>query len=93
MSLTCALAFQSVPDVTVEVIIAGQEQATTLGESHRGDSTNNVVVAVHHQLLVSAQVEQPAGGVVRACAKGISIGEKLQKRGNEELIDVLSLSK
>ncbi|TNN69100.1 hypothetical protein EYF80_020683 [Liparis tanakae] len=54
----------SVPDVAVEVVVAGQEQAATLGEGHRGDAADDVVMAVHHQLLVGTQVKQPAGGVV-----------------------------
>jgi len=63
-SFTCTFAFQSVPDVAVEVIVAGQEQAATLGEGHRGDAADDGVMAVHHQLLVGTQVKQPAGGVV-----------------------------
>lgn len=77
--LTWALAFQSVPHVAVEVVVASQEQAAALGESHRGDAADDVVVAVHHQLLVGAQVKQPAGGVVRACAKGVPVGEELSR--------------
>lgn len=83
MSLTCTLAFQSVPDVAVEVIVAGQEQSATLGESHGGDAADDVVVAVHHQLLVGTQVKQPAGGIIRACAKCIPIGEKLREKKNQ----------
>lgn len=81
-SLTSTFAFQSVPDVAVEVIVASQEQAAALGESHRGDAADDVVMAVHHQLLVSAQVEQPAGGVIRACAEGVPVGEELPEKRN-----------
>lgn len=34
-------------------------------------------MAVEAQLLVGAQVEQPAGGVVGACGEGAAVGEKL----------------
>lgn len=37
-------------------------------------------MTVHHQLLVSPQVKQPAGGIIRACPKGVPIGEKLQEQ-------------
>lgn len=76
---TCSLPFQSVPNVAVEVVVPSQQQASALGEGHGSDATDDVVVAVHHQLLVSAQVKQPAGGVIRACAKSIPIGEKLEE--------------
>ena len=84
MSLTCTLSLQGVPDVAVEVIVAGQEQSATLGESHGGDAADDVVVAVHHQLLVGTQVKQPAGGIIRACAKSIPIGEKLQETRHKQ---------
>lgn len=63
-SLTCTVGLQSVPDVAVKVVVAGQQQASALGERHGGDAADDVVVGVDHQLLVGAQVEQPAGGVV-----------------------------
>lgn len=63
-SRTCTLSFQSVPDVAVEVIVASQEQTAALRERHGRNAADYVVVAVHHQLLVSTQVKQPAGGVV-----------------------------
>ncbi|TNN72473.1 hypothetical protein EYF80_017249 [Liparis tanakae] len=51
-------------DVAVEVIITGQQQTAGARESHGGDATNDVVVAVEAELLVGTQVKQPAGGVV-----------------------------
>lgn len=83
MSLTGTFAFQSVPDVAVEVIVASQQQASALGESHRGDAADDVVVAVHHQLLVSTQVEEPAGGVIGAGAEGIPVREELPEDRND----------
>lgn len=76
---TCSLPFQSVPNVAVEVVVSSQQQASALGEGHGSDATDDVVVAVHHQLLVSTQVKQPAGGVIGACAKCIPVGEKLEE--------------
>lgn len=45
-------------------------------------------MAVHHQLLVSAQVEQPAGGVIRACAEGIPVREELPGEGMMEMVSL-----
>lgn len=63
-SVTCTISFQSVPDVAVKVIVTCQEEAAALRKGHRGDATDDVIVTVHHQLLVGAQVKQPAGGVI-----------------------------
>jgi len=62
--LTCSVSLHGVPDVAVEVIITGQQQTAGAREGHGGDATNDVVVAVDAELLVGAQVKQPAGGVV-----------------------------
>lgn len=62
--LTCSLALQRVPDIAVEVVIAGEQQAAALGEGHRGDATDDAVVRVHHELLIRTQVKQPAGGII-----------------------------
>ena len=32
--LTCSFGFEGVPHVAVEVIVAGQQQASALGEGH-----------------------------------------------------------
>lgn len=77
--LTCPLPFEGVPHVAVEVVVAGEQQAPALGEGHGGDAADDVVVGVHHQLLVCPQVKQPARGVVRARGKRVAVGEKLQR--------------
>ena len=56
---------ESVPDIAVEVIISAEQKAAALGERHRRDATDDVVVRVHSDLLVGTDVEQPARGVVR----------------------------
>lgn len=50
--LTCPVALHGVPNVAVEVIVAGQQEAPAAGEGHRGDAADDVVVRVQHQLLV-----------------------------------------
>lgn len=78
LALTHTLALHGVPDIAVEVIVACKEQATTEGESHRCDATDDALVGIGGQLLVCPQVKQTAGGVVRACADGLSTGEELR---------------
>ena len=71
------LGLHGVPDVAVEVIVAGQKKATGLGEGDTGDATDDIVVAVQGELLVSSDVKQPTGGVIRPGGECESIGEKL----------------
>lgn len=79
--LTGALGLHGVPDVAVEVVVAGQQQAPRLGEGHRGDAADDVVVRVHGQLLVRPHVKQAARRVVRPRRKRIPVGEELQREG------------
>lgn len=63
-SPTCPVGFERIPDVAVEVVVAGEQEAPALGERHGGDPAYDVVVGVGHELLVRTEVEQSAGGVV-----------------------------
>lgn len=92
VSPTCSVPLHGVPDVAVKVIVARQQQAAGARESHRGDAADDVVVAVDAELLVCAQVKQPAGGVIRACSKSAAIGKELQRRNRNRisLVDYLS---
>lgn len=78
LALTHTLALHGVPDIAVEVIIACKEQAATEGEGHRCDAADDALVGIGGQLLVCPKVKQTAGGIIRACADGLSIGEKLR---------------
>lgn len=80
MTPTCPVALHGVPDVAVEVVVSGQQQAPGVGERHGRDATDDVVVGVQAELLVRPQVEQPAGGVVRARGEGTAVGEELWGR-------------
>jgi len=66
---TSALLLQNVPDVAVEVVVAAKQKAAALRERHRRDSTDDVVVRVHADLLVGTDVEEQARGVVRPSRK------------------------
>ena len=78
--LTCSVSFECIPDITVEVVIPSEEEAATLGEGNRCNTTDNVVMGVGHELLVCAEVKQPACSIVRASGKGIAIGEELERK-------------
>lgn len=64
--LTGALALHGVPHVAVEVVVAGEQQAARLAEGDGRDAADDVVVRVHRQLLVGADVEHAARRVVGA---------------------------
>lgn len=82
---TCSVSLHGVPDVAVKVVITGKQQTAGARESHGGDATDDVVVTVDAELLVCAQVEQPAGGVVGACGEGATVGEELRRRRRNTL--------
>lgn len=69
---TFPVCFECIPDIAVEVIVPGEQQAPTLGEGHRGDPANDVM-GVGHELLVCMEVKQPAGGIFPASGKCIAI--------------------
>ena len=77
---TCTLSPESIPDVAVEVVVAGEEEPAGLAERDAGDAADDVVVAVDCQLLVTSYVEHPTGGVITASSKSEAIGEKLENK-------------
>ena len=78
--LTCSVSFECIPDITVEVIIPSKEEAATLGEGNRCDTTDNVVMGVGHELLVCTEVKESACGIIRTSGKGISTREELERK-------------
>ena len=75
---TGPLGPERVPHVAVEVVVAGQQEPPGPGEGDGGDAADDVVVAVQRQLLVSSDVEEATGGVVRAGGESKSIREELE---------------
>ena len=71
-----SLGFHGIPDVAVEVVVAGQQQSAALAERHARDAADNIVVAVHRQLLIRPDVEESASRVVRARRESESIREE-----------------
>jgi hypothetical protein len=72
---------ERVPDVAVEVVVAGKEQPTRDGEADRGDAAQDVVVRVLVQFAVGAEVKQPARGVVGTGRKGVAAWEEAEQMG------------
>ena len=71
-------SLERVPDVAVEVVVAGKEQPTRDGEADRGDAAQDVVVRVLIQFAVGAEVKQPARGVVGTGRKGVAAREEAE---------------
>ena len=77
---TCTLSPESIPDVAVEVVVAGEQEPAGLAERDAGDAADDVVVAVDGEFLITSYVEHPAGRVVTAGSKSEAIGEKLENK-------------
>lgn len=82
--LTHTLTLHGVPNIAVEVVVASKEQAAAEGEGDGRNATDDALVRVGGQLLVSPQVKQATGGVIRASADGFSVGEELRGQRTEE---------
>jgi len=75
---TCTILLQCIPHITVKVIISAHHESATLWERHRRDATDDVVVRVHADLLIWANVKQSAGRIVRTSRKGKSTWKELK---------------
>lgn len=75
--VTGAFALHRVPDVAVEIVVAGEQESTALAERDARDSANNVVVAVHGEFLIRSYIEKSASCVVRARRERVAVREKL----------------
>jgi hypothetical protein len=69
------LSLQRIPHVAVEVVVAGEEVSSADGERDGGDTAQNVVVRVLHDLAMSANVKETARRIVRTGTEAQSIGE------------------
>ena len=76
---TWSFCLERVPDVGVEVIVPSEEESATLAEGDTGYATDDLVVRVQCQLLVSPDVEQPARRIVRTSRKCLPTWEELQQ--------------
>ena len=44
MYITGSVLLESVPDITVEVVVSAQQQSAALGERNRRDATDDVIM-------------------------------------------------
>jgi len=72
-----ALALQCVPYVAIEIVVPSEEVAAGDGEGDGGDTAEDVVVGVLHQLAVRTDVEKTAARVVGPGSECQPIGEIL----------------
>lgn len=79
-TLTHSLSFERVPDVNVEVIVSGKEQASGKGRGQRGHPAHDAGILVGDELLVRSQIIELTGGVIRACYHRVAIREELEER-------------
>ena len=78
LPLTGTFETQRVPNIAIEIIIAGQEKATRFGEGDRGDAADDVVVRIHAHFLIGSDVEQTARGIVGSRRECRSIWKELR---------------
>lgn len=74
--------------MTVEVVVAGEDEASGVGQSQGRDAGVQGAVLIGDHLLVGAQVVHLAGAVVGARDDCVSIWEKLKTRKKEGLFSV-----
>mmetsp|Transcript_6491 Transcript_6491/g.19683 ORF Transcript_6491/g.19683 Transcript_6491/m.19683 type:complete len:350 (-) Transcript_6491:117-1166(-) len=76
---TSALALEGVPHVAVKIIVASEEVATTERESDRGDTAQNVIVGVLHQLAIGTDIEEAARSVIGTGSESVAVREKVHR--------------
>lgn len=81
---TCPVSLHGIPDVAVEVVVTSQKQTARARESHRGDTADDVIMAVEAELLVGTQVKQPASGIIGARGEGAAVGKELRGEHRKE---------
>ena len=67
---------QRVPNVAVEVVVSREEKSPARTEADRGDAADYGLVIVRLELLVGADVEEPAGSVVTSGSECKTVGEE-----------------
>jgi hypothetical protein len=71
-----SLPLEGVPNVTVEVVVAGEQNPARHGKADRGNTTQNVVVLVNIELAVRSQIEKSTRSVVGPSGKCVAVGEE-----------------
>lgn len=81
-----SLTLKGIPDVASPVIVATKEKAARDGEGNGGDTTEDVVVSVGHELSVRTNIEQTAGGIIRARGESITVREESETASTNILV-------
>lgn len=71
------LSLEGVPDDAVVVVVAGEEEAAGDGEGDGGDTDEDLVRVVGHELAVSAEVPETAGRVICTSGEAEAVGHNL----------------
>jgi len=71
-----SLALKSVPSVAVEIVVASKQKSTADAERNAGNTAQNALVSVLHELSISADIEQSAARIVAASAEGHAVREE-----------------
>lgn len=90
VSLTDFLSLQRVPDVAVEVVVAGEDEAARVGGGQGCDAGVQAGVLVVEHLLVGAQVVHLAAAVVGAGDDGVAAGEELEGEEKADCVEFMA---
>ena len=77
---TCSLSADGVPYVAVVVVVAGDQEPAGPTEGHGGDAADDVVVVVHAQLLITADIEKTTRRVVGPRRECVTVRKELVMR-------------
>jgi len=78
-SVTGPVLFESVPDITVKVVVSAEQQSAAGRESDCRDAADDVVVRVHRDLLIRAHIKHATRRVVRASRERQCVRKILQQ--------------
>jgi len=83
---------ESVPYITVKVVVSAEQQAAAARERDSRDAADDVVMRVHGDLLVRPHVKQSTRRVVRASRERQTARKILQSTVAQTVIDKRSFS-
>jgi len=71
------LTLEGVPDTAIVIVVTGKEEPARDGKGDGGDTDEDRVVAVVHDLAISPQVPEAARGIIGTGGKAEAIGHHL----------------
>ena len=76
--ITCTLCSDAIPDIAVEIVVTSQKKPTRFAEGYWSNTTNNIIMRVHCQLLVCPNIKQTNCSVIAASSECVTIRKELQ---------------